>query len=65
MKVSIEDIRDWLGAHMPSLSKQTAHLRDRALHAKLCEHVGMDYEYGELVNLNVLHRKLKQAHYGG
>ena len=65
MNVSIEDIREWLVAHMPSLAKQTAHLRPRALHARLCEQVGMDYEYGELVNLRVLHRKLKQQHYGG
>lgn len=65
MKVCIDDIRDWLGENMPSLSRETAHMTDRGLYARLCDYVGMDYEYGELVNLNVLHRKLKQAHYGG
>lgn len=63
--VDLNDIREWLVTHMPSLSKETEGLSDRACHARLCEQVGMDYEHGELVNLRVLHRKLKQAHFGG
>jgi hypothetical protein len=65
MKVDLNDIREWLVTHMPSLSKETEGLSDRACHARLCERVGMDYEYGELVNLPLLLRKLKFAHWRG
>jgi hypothetical protein len=63
--VDIDNIREWLVTNMPSLSKETEGLSDRACHARLCERVGMDYEYGEMRDLRVLHRKLKQAHFGG
>jgi hypothetical protein len=62
---SIDTIRDWLASNMPSLSSETENMSERECHAKLCEYVEMDYEYGELVNLRVLHRKLKQSHFGG
>lgn len=63
--VDLDDIKEWLTTHMPSLSKTVEPLGDKECHALLCMTVGMDYEYGELVNLRVLHRKLKQAHFGG
>ena len=63
--VDIYDIREWLQSHMPSLSKEVSGLSDKRCHARLCEYVEMDYEKGELVNLAVLWRKLKQSHYKG
>jgi hypothetical protein len=60
---SIDTIRDWLASNMPSLSSETENMSERVCHAKLCEYVEMDYEYGELANLAILWRKLKRAHY--
>lgn len=65
MTPSLDTIRDWLAEHMPSLSKATIGKTDRDCHAHLCEYVGMEYERGEVVNLGLLLRKLKQAHFGG
>jgi hypothetical protein len=63
--VDLDTIREWLASHMPSLSKDTEGLSDKDCHARLCLAVEMDYEYGELVNLSVLWRKLKRSHFGG
>ena len=63
--VDLYDIREWLSSHMPSLSKEVSGLSDKRCHARLCEYVEMDYEFGELVSLGVLLRKLKQSHFGG
>lgn len=65
MHPSLDTIRNWLSEHMPSLSRATYGMPDRDCHAHLCEYVEMDYERGELVNLGILWRKLKQAHFGG
>lgn len=65
MSKSLDTIRHWLSEHMPSLSRATYGMTDRDCHAHLCEYLGMEYERGEVVNLAVLLRKLKQAHFGG
>jgi hypothetical protein len=63
MNATLDDIRAWLAEHMPSLSRETVGMTDSRCRAHLCEYVGM--EDAEPMNLRVLHRKLKQSHFGG
>jgi hypothetical protein len=65
MTPSLDTIRSWLETHMPSLHRETYSLRDKAAVSRLCQEVGMEHEQGEDVDLRVLHRRLKQCHFGG